>query len=482
MKRKMKMYSVCLASALFAACLSDVSSQAVSHTAGFTMDMCNEDGTVAVKRILTNEKRLELEQSEDEETRDLLQWFNPARPFMILDSDDFSNMEENGQPTDKPDWIVLDSSNPWALDMPRASWGKKIWKGSLVDEWEEPKWPAEHVNTRELASDNTWKKSEMEKSYQVPEGPETITYRDLFYMEGFDDNTTELILPDSLRKIPDRAFQFWLYLRDVTIPSGVTEIGEAPFDTCVNLRTVNNQSGQTVSLPTSARLSGLTQGSKEYGYDYYVDGERVTEVPAGKTAVAKGRVFSLKYDLNGGKMSGERARYYRVGENTKLPGAKRKGYTFLGWSIGKDPQTWFTLYDEDSNITGDKKLVARWKKITAKRTGKTKMRITVTNRAYEDVCPIACLYATKKNMKDSKIIYLSRSYTNPAVTKKKNTIKEVEKNYTNMISKKKKTVTCDLKNLKKGKTYYLQFKRIGDSYGGYYVGKKVLKTIKVKLK
>lgn len=477
MKRKMKICSMFLASALLATCTFDTASQAVSHTTNFSKDLLNEDGTVAVKRILSNEQRLELEKMEDES---LLNLFNPNHPFMILDSDDFSNMEENGSSMDDLDLIVLDSSNPWALEMPRASWGKKIWRGSLVSSWDS-KWPAEHVNTRELASDNTWKKSEMDKSYQVPEGPEAITYRDLFYMDGYDDNTTELVLPNSLKKIPDRAFQFWLYLRAVTIPSGVTEVGKNPFDTCVNLRVVNNQSGQSVALPTSAHLSGLEQGSEEFGYDYYVDGERVTEVPAGKTAVAKGRVFSLKYDLNGGKMTGERVRYYRVGENVKLPGAKRKGYTFLGWSIAKDKKTWFTLYDEDSNITGDKTLVARWKKITARKTGKKKMRITVTNRAYEDICPIACLYATKKSMKDSKIIYLSRPYTNPAITEKKSKIKEVEKNYTNIISKKKKTVTCDLKNLKKGKTYYLQFRRIGDCYGGYYVGKKVLKTIKIKL-
>lgn len=474
MKRNRKLCSVLLASAVLASCAFDTTSQAVSHTTVFSKDLLDEDGTVAVKRIISNETRLEIEKMEDES---LLNFFNPNQPYMIYDSDDFANIEENGGSTDNLKLIVLDRSNPWALGMPRASWGKKIWKGSRSN----PKYKADYVSTRELASDNTWKKSEMEKSYEVPTGPETMTYRDLFYMDGFDDNTTELVLPDSLRTIPDRAFQFWLYLRSVTIPSGVTEIGKDPFDTCINLRVVNNQSCQPVALPTSARLSGLEQGSEEFGYDYYVDGERVTEVPAGKTAVAKGRVFSLKYDLNGGKMTGERVRYYRVGENTKLPGAKRKGYTFLGWAIEKDPTTWFTLYDEDSNITGDKKLIARWKKITAKRTGKKKMRIVVTNRAYEDICPIACLYATKKSMKDSKIIYLSRPHTNPAITEKKSKIKEVEKNYTNIISKKKKTVTCDLKNLKKGTTYYLQFKRIGETYGGYYVGKKVLKTIKVKL-
>lgn len=464
MKRKMRICSMFLASALFAACAFDGTSQAVSHTVGFTKDMLNEDGTVAVKRILTNEARIKLEANEDE---GLLDMYDPSRPFMILDADDF-NTEDDETPTDKwADYIVLDSSNPWAIDMPRASWGEKIWKGK-------------YDSARELASDNTWKKSEMNKSYQVPEGPDTITYRDLFYMEGFDDNTTKLVLPDSLKKIPDRAFQFWLYLREVTIPSGVTEIGKDPFDFCVNLRVVNNQSSQPVALPNSAQLSGLTQGSDEFGYDYYVDGEKVTEVPAGKTAVAEGKVFSLKYNLNGGKLKGTKVKNYRVGENTKLPSATRKGYTFLGWGIDKEPQSWFTLYDEDSNITGDKTLVARWKKITAKKTGKKKMRITVTNRAYEDVCPIVCLYATKKNMKDSKIIYLSKAYTN-TVDKNKKKIKETEKDYTNTITKKNKTVTCDLKNLKKGKTYYLQFRRVGESYGGYYVGKKVLKTIKVKL-
>lgn len=53
----------------------------------------------------------------------------------------------------------------------------------------------------------------------------------------------------------------------------------------------------------------------------------------------------------------------------------------------------------------------------------------------------------------------------------------------------KKLLTVDLKKLKKGKTYYLQFRRIdrswkgeGDYQGGdAYLYKKVLKTFKVKL-
>ena len=56
------------------------------------------------------------------------------------------------------------------------------------------------------------------------------------------------------------------------------------------------------------------------------------------------------------------------------------------------------------------------------------------------------------------------------------------KNCITRYDPKKRLLTAELKNLKKGKTYYLQFRRIHELASlYYYINKKVLKTVKVKL-
>ena len=85
-------------------------------------------------------------------------------------------------------------------------------------------------------------------------------------------------------------------------------------------------------------------------------------------------------------------------------------------------------------------------------------------------------------MKNKKMVNRGVNHT-PQPDDKRTVFTEKTKDYTNKIYKNKKSLTCDLKKLKKGKTYYLQFHRI-ERMGpnGYYcICKKVLKNIKIKL-
>ncbi|MDY3909128.1 MAG: InlB B-repeat-containing protein [Eubacterium sp.] len=356
-----------------------------------------------------------------------------------------------------------EAEKTWSEIRPFWSWSPMIWSGG----W---------GKARELASDNVARLAD-EKVFTVPEGTITLSPDGIPNMGCDVRRVTEIKLPQSLRVIKTGSIQGFA-LQKITIPCGVTEIAPHPLIPCDNLRTICNLSTQPVDVPDMDEDSGILYGHF-FGFDYYVDGEKVTEVPPGKTAVAKGRTFSLTYKLNKGTLTGKKVTSYQVGENTKLPGAKRKGYTFLGWSYNNRPETWFTLYDENSTSTGDKKLVARWKKIGVEKTGKKKIRIKIYNRGYQDNWPVACLYSTKKNMEGAKLIHLGVDHSKET----KNVVKENEKNYNIKINKKSGLLTCDMKNLKKGKTYYMQFRRINEFYQDkhYYVNKRVLKKVKVKL-
>lgn len=361
-----------------------------------------------------------------------------------------------------------------------------IWRYIKPDwPWGENEWDTAWGAVRELASDDTGRFSQKEMTFTIPEGQEVLNGAGTdFPFDEARNKITAVKLPESLRIIEGLAFTHLRFLKRITIPAGVTEVGDDIFENCENLREIENLSSQTISL----RRGDMAIDERYYrgpsGLDYYVDGEKVTEVSPGKTAIGKGKIFSLKYNLNGGKITGEKVKTYRYGEReTSLPKAKRKGFIFLGWSFYKhdtDFRTWFRFYDEIGLISGDKTLTARWKKVRVKKTGKKKIQIQLYNRNYEDEWKIACLYSTKKSMKDAKLVGLGEDFDNAI---KKGTIQGTKtKNCVTNYYPKKKLLTADLKKLKKGKTYYLQFRRINDIANGcYFMNKKVLKTVKVKL-
>lgn len=371
--------------------------------------------------------------------------------------------------------------------------------------WGEHMWESPYGPLRELASDNICKLPEEKTTLTVPEGTDILKPEDTHAVQLTLDEVAELNLPESLKKIEEGALDDLWSMQSITIPSHVTEVPSVMFKKCENLRTIQNLSSQTLHLPdTDVPVLHWYEESgwpmpvfSEPGLEYYVDGEKTTEVPPGKTAVGVAKSFPLTYHLNGGKLVGKKVNSYRYGEpETILPKAKRKGYIFLGWSFNKkrtDYWTWQRLYNENGAILGGKTLTARWAKIRVKKTGKNKIQIRVYNRSRDDyqnndVWHVACLYSTKKSMEGAKLACFDERFKNLKKKERKVNGKKT-KDYKVTYYPKSKLLTVDLKHLKKGKTYYLQFRRMyrrlfpqsNNQRGPGYLNKKALKTFKVKL-
>ena len=83
--------------------------------------------------------------------------------------------------------------------------------------------------------------------------PDTVTYiaDDAFYdSDDWSAKThsalREIVLPQSLKTIGERAFYHNYYLEKITIPASVTEIGKAAFAACTNLSDITFQGEHTL--------------------------------------------------------------------------------------------------------------------------------------------------------------------------------------------------------------------------------------------
>ena len=90
----------------------------------------------------------------------------------------------------------------------------------------------------------------------------------------------------------------------------------------IRLRKVVNHSDITVPLWNDKERLIWRVGNK-----------KSEEIPAGKTAKAKGKKYPIEYYLNGARLKGKMPKYHEYGIWTKLPRVTRKGYTFLGWDV-----------------------------------------------------------------------------------------------------------------------------------------------------
>lgn len=267
---------------------------------------------------------------------------------------------------------------------------------------------------------------------------------------------TYLKLPDSLQEITDYGFSDFYRLREVTIPKGVEKIGREPFFNCRNLRIVRNLSSQTVDLPQGHLRDDEIEDDPP-GRIWYINGKKATKVPPGKTAKAKEQSFSLKYKLKGGKLAGKKTKKYRFGKITKLPSATKKGYAFLGWAY-QAGETLYRLNNLDGSVTGNLTLTAKWKKIRVQKK-QDQIQIKVYNRKFAERWGIACLVATKKNMEDAFVIDLGKQYDTMLITNSEY-YEDGDDTCHITYSRPQELLTCNIKNCKKGKTYYLQFRRL----------------------
>ena len=167
-------------------------------------------------------------------------------------------------------------------------------------------------------------------------------------------------------------------------------------------------------------------------------------------------VFTVAFNSDGGSPVASQS--ILDGQKATMPANPQKnGYTFAGWYNGN------TKYDFNSAVTSNLTLTAKWNKkqeqITVKTPSKPtlknkkKKQLTITIKKVTGAAGYQVTYSTDKKFKKK-------------VTKNKNITKN----------------TLTLKNLKKGKTYYVKVKAYKKDSTGKMVYSKFSKVAKLKIK
>lgn len=330
-----------------------------------------------------------------------------------------------------------------------------------------------------------WEEKEKIKKIVIGEG---ITELEEQALAGFS-NAESIVFPDSLTKIGTECFSNCYLLKEITFGKNIREIGESAFSGCVALErltipdTVTKVGGyafynckrlKELILPASLKswkksavkqcpqLKRIVNRSKisceintyKGLRIWWVSGRKISVLPKGKTALAKGKMIPITYKLKGGKRNGILPGAYEYGTRLKIPlNVTKKGYTAVAWYCqGTDNNSDMTFYvgPEAKKVI----LMPFWYKykIENKENASVHAIIDIENKdwAYDRY---EIRYSESANMKNSTITTLSLNKGN--------------------ISKK-------ITGLKKGKTYYFQFRAYVDaeSGAGCWVGKRKVKIVR----
>ena len=109
-----------------------------------------------------------------------------------------------------------------------------------------------------------------------------LDYAHNLYLNG--EHVTDLVIPDGVAKICDRAFSGCRSLTSVTIPDSVTKIGTLAFSSCDKLSEVHISD---LAKWCDIKFDGLESNPLEYAHNLYLNGERVTDlvIPDGVTKI-----------------------------------------------------------------------------------------------------------------------------------------------------------------------------------------------------
>lgn len=330
-----------------------------------------------------------------------------------------------------------------------------------------------------------WEEKEKIKKIVISEG---ITELEEQALAGFS-NAESIVFPDSLTKIGTECFSNCYLLEKIAFGKNIREIGESAFSGCVALEHLRIPDGVTkigayafydckmlkeLILPASLKswkksavqhcpqLKRVVNRSKiSCEIDTYkglriwrAGGRKISVVPKGKTALARGKMIPITYKLKGGKKKGKLPDVYEFGTRLKIPlNVTKKGYAAVAWYCqGTDSNSDMTFYvgPEAKKVI----LTPYWYKykIENKENGAVHAHIEIENKdwAYDRY---EIRYSESANMKNSKITTLFLNKGN--------------------VSKK-------ITGLKKGKTYYFQFRAYVDaeSGAGCWVGKRKVKIVR----
>lgn len=290
--------------------------------------------------------------------------------------------------------------------------------------------------------------------------PDTVTKIEGYAFMGCS-SLESLALPISTSSIGTGAFQDCSGLKEITIPSAVTTIEEEAFDRETDMKIICEEGSKAYEY---AHAYGITNNVDEAGTaaPIAVPTKAATTAPtkaaattAPTTGVQKQTTYSISYVLNGGKISGTSVKSYDGTANISLPSATRKGYTFAGWYTESSYKTKVTALKKGT--TGNKTLYAKWTKVTKP----SKPTISALKNTKSKQMSVK-LKKKVSGAKGYEMVYA----TNKKFTKSKKTVRFT-------------AITKTVKNLKKGKTYYVKVRAYKlDStnsrvYGSYSSVKKI---------
>lgn len=237
----------------------------------------------------------------------------------------------------------------------------------------------------------------------------------------------KVIFPDSVRKIGAEAFDGCYNLEELTLPADLEKWGgwSRGF---AGLRTVTNRSKKEWKLP-----------SKEDNMQWYIDGKKVDKILPGTTATSDGKVFSITYKLNGGRLVGELPQTYKFTENYHFEAtAEKDGYYCVGWYGNEEARYHFETYQINRGFdSGDLVLEPLFVKYQIESSKPQTMQVVVS----DDGLPVVAdyyeiRYSENEDMSDAKSEVVSGA----------------------------KSEKVTFSNLESGKRYYVEF-RWGGSDG-----------------
>lgn len=271
---------------------------------------------------------------------------------------------------------------------------------------------------------------------------EGITEMEAYCLSGFLD-MTDLELPDSLQKIGKQAFRGCRQLKKVKLPSGISEIPEGCFSGCRSLEEIVIPEGLTAirkdALKSCERLKQLivpesltlwenpiancpalkkvvNHGAQPLALDscegkkaWYVKGKKVNTLAPGETAVSKGKKFKIRYQLLGGKKTGNLPIGYRYGDCQKLTlHASKPGYALLGWYNPANKREPYYQTSISPSLAQDITLKPFWVKYELKNIKKSSICISINDQ--NAVVPFGTFhvrYSKNKDMSESEYCYVS---------------------------------------------------------------------------
>ena len=275
-------------------------------------------------------------------------------------------------------------------------------------------------------------------------------------------------IPDSVTEIVSHAFYDCTSLQEITIPKSVTTFGKEIFTgvNAVKIVCEKNSQAQGYAEANGYMYAVIAQGGTE--------NPTVTKQPAATkqpeatkqpsstkkpTPTEKQEQISgsytISYVVKGGKISGKKVEQYDGSISIRLPKATRKGYIFDGWYTESSYKNKISVIT--SGMSGNKTLYAKWTKV--KRASKPTISSVKNSKSKQ--------MTVKLKKKVSGAVGYEMVYaTNKKCTKNKKTVR-----FTSTSKK--------VKNLKKGKTYYVKVRayKIDSTnarvYGSYSAVKKV---------